>query len=446
MATQKQAYSFDVVLSHRHGMHTSSISRLDSFDLASDARNNKSKPSQLPSDTHEVLTDYVCQWVYLNPGLTFFQIQSLACWMLRTAYRLIDSEDNRPKAPSAPDAMGSKNSQSSLVVPQRPRGLAAMIRFYTVLSPASAQTERFPDCETVWKMLTGLHTHLSQAQNFFHQRAILQERPAELVKRCFVLPVLEFSLVDWERSLGRRNTSTVAESLKEDVQQQQQQQQMQPEIQSSRSLVEDLKRAIRRETVERVRSGPSLQRHRTAGGKTSVQHQNDAVQDGTDFWTLPRPQSQLGPIRKPTSPADVVYERRRVDVAGPIVSAFERAESIVKFKISVSPPTPPPSPSSRRIVPTSPPPTPPSSPATDTTAPARQDSLQSAKGQVDRSSDLADARPGEIAMSKDHLRSEASGHEKVTREEESASDLQPPRLSLPGYCLCCGIIASSSRH
>ncbi|KAI6905954.1 hypothetical protein KC318_g5413 [Hortaea werneckii] len=442
MATQKQAYSFDVVLSHRHGMHTHPISRLDSFDLASDARKNKFENSQLPSDTHEVLTDYACQWVYLNPGLTFFQIQSLACWILRTACRLVETEVDVRDAPIPQDGTRHMELQRSLVAPQHPRGLTAMIRFYTVLSPASAQTERFPDCETAWEMLTGLHAHLSQAQNFFHQRAILQERPAELVKRCFVLPVLEFSLVDWERSLGRRNTSIVAESLKEDVQQQQ----MQPEIQSSRSLVEDLKRAIRRETVERVRSGPSLQKHGTAGGKPPAQHQNDAVQDGTDFWTLPRPQSQLGPIRKPTSPADVVYERRRVDVAGPIVSAFERAESIVKFKISVSPPTPPPSPSFRPIVPTSPPPTPPSSPATDTTAPARQDSLQSAEGQVDRSSDLADARPGEIAMSKDHLRSEASGHEKVTREEESASDLQPPRLSLPGYCLCCGIIASSSRH
>ncbi|KAI7235901.1 hypothetical protein KC330_g4002 [Hortaea werneckii] len=444
MATQKQSYSFDVVLSHRHGMHTSSISRLDSFDLASDARKTKSETSQLPSDTHDVFTDYVCQWVYLNPGLTFCQIQNLACWILRTACRLIETEEDLRDAPNAANALngtGRAELQPSLAAPQRPRGFTAMIRFYTVLSPPGAQTERFPDCETAWKMLAGLHAHLSQAQNFFHQRAILQERPAELVKRCFVLPVLEFSLLHWERSWSRRNASIVAESLKGDLQQQ-----MQTEIQSSRSLVDDLKRAIRRETVERVRSEPSLQKRRTAGGKTSVQHQNDRVPDGTDFWTLPRPQSQLGPIRKPTSPADVVYERRRVDVAGPIVSAFERAESIVKFKISVSPPTPPPSPSSRPIVPTSPPPTPPSSPATDTTAPARQDSLQSAEGQLDRSSDLVDAKPGEVPMSNEHLRSEASGHEKVTREEEPASDLQPPRLSLLGSCLDCGIIASSSRH
>ncbi|KAI6905723.1 hypothetical protein KC318_g5845 [Hortaea werneckii] len=442
MATQKQAYSFDVILSHRHGMHTSSISRLDSFDLASDARKTKSETSQLLSDTHDVLTDYVCQWVYLNPGLTFFQIQSLACWILRTACRIIEPEEDVRDAPIAPDGTGRAELQSWLVAPQRPRGLTATIEFYAVFSSPSAQTERFPDWETAWKMLTGLHAHLLQAQNFFHQRAILQERPAELVKRCFVLPVLELSLLDWERSWGRRNADTVAESLKEDLLQQQ----MQTEIQSSRSLVEDLKRAIRRETVERVRSGPGLQRHRKAGGKTSAQHQNDAVQDGTDFWTLPRPQSQLGPIRKPTSPADVAYERRRVDIAGPIISAFERAESIVKFKISVSPPTPPPSPSSRPIVPTSPPPIPPSSPATDTTAPARQDSLQSTDGQLGQSSDLADAKPGEITMSNEHLRSEASGHEKVTREEDPAGDLRPPRLSVPGYCLCCGIIASSSRQ
>lgn len=441
MATQKQAFSFDVVLSHRRGMHTSSISCLDSFDLASDARSNKSGNPKLPSDTHDVQTDYACQWVYLNPGLTFFQIRSLACWILRTACRLIEPEEDVRDAPIALGGTGRAELQPSLVVPQRPKGLTAITRFYTVLSPASAQTERFPDRETAWKMLAGLHAHLSQAQNFFHQRAVLQERPAELVKRCFVLPVVEFSLIDWEKSWGRRSAGTVAESLKGDPQQQ-----MQTEIQSSRSLVEEIKRGIRRETVERVRSGPSLQRHSTAaGGKTSAQHWNDAISDGADFWTLPRPQSQLGPIRKPTSPADVAYERKCVDIAGPIISAFERAESFVPFKISVSPPTPPPSPF-RPIVPTSPPPTPPSSPAADTTAPARQDSLQSAEGQLVQSSDLADAKPEKAAMSNEYLRSETSGHEKVTREEEPAGDVQPPRLPLPGYCLCCETIASSSRH
>ncbi|KAI7518728.1 hypothetical protein KC316_g20364, partial [Hortaea werneckii] len=101
MATQKQSYSFDFVLSHRHGMHTSSISRLDSFDLASDARETKSETSQLPSDTHDVFTDYVCQWVYLNPGLTFCQIQNLACWILRTACRLIETEEDLRDAPNA---------------------------------------------------------------------------------------------------------------------------------------------------------------------------------------------------------------------------------------------------------------------------------------------------------------------------------------------------------
>ncbi|GAB1740878.1 hypothetical protein NU219Hw_g5954t1 [Hortaea werneckii] len=427
MATQKQAYSFDIFLSHRHGMHTTPISGLESFDLASDARSNTSGTSQLPLDKHDVLADYACQWVYLNPGLTFFQIRSLACWILRTACRLIEPEEDIRDAPIALDATGRAELRPSLVAPQRPRGWTAIIRFYAVLSPPIAQTERFPDCETAWQMLAGLQAHLSQAQNFFHQRAILKERPAELVKRCFVLPVLEFSLIDWERSWGRSNAGTVTERLKGDSQERQ------TEIQSSRSLVEDIKRAIRRETVERVKSRPRLQRHRTAGEKFSAQHhQNDRVPERTDFWALPRPQSLLGPIRKPTSPADVAYERERVDIAGPIISAFERAESIVKFKISVSPPTPPPSPLQTVVPTSSPPPTPPVSPAADAAAPARQDSLQCADGQLGQSTDVADAKSGNFAVCNEHLRSEASGHEQVTREEEAAGDLQPPGSSLAG--------------
>ncbi|KAI6878570.1 hypothetical protein KC363_g2374 [Hortaea werneckii] len=432
MACQKQAYSFDVLLSHRHGLHTTAISRLDSFDLASDARIKTSKTIQLQSNTYDLLTDYACQWVYLNPGLTFFQIQSLACWILRTACRLVEPDDDKHMATSAPDEMGSGNVQSSPVASQRPRGLTAMIRFYAVLSPPSAQTERFPDCETAWEMLAGLHAHLFQAQKFFHRRAVLNERPAELVKRCFVLPVLEFCLMDWEISRGRKGVLLQRES----------------EDQSTRSLVEEIKRDIRRETVERVRFGPSLQRHRMAGGKPSVQHRPDRVPDKTDFWTLPRPQSHLGPIRKPTSPADAVDERRRIDIADPIVSAFERAESLVKFRISISPPTPPPSPF-RPTVPTSPPPTPstpPRSTTADATTPARQDSLQSAEERLDRPPDVGDSKTGEVAKSKEHLRREASGHEKVTGKEKAARNVRPPRLSLPGYCVCCGVMASSSRH
>ncbi|KAI6805183.1 hypothetical protein KC332_g14414 [Hortaea werneckii] len=433
MASQKQAYSFDVLLSHRHGMHTTAISRLDSFDLASDARNNHSKTFHPPSDTPDLLTDYACQWVYLNPGLTFFQIRSLACWILRTACRLVEPDGDKLTAPSAPDEMGSGNVQSSPVASQRPRGLTAMIRFYAVLSPPSAQPERFPDCETAREMLAGLHAHLFQAQKFFHRRAVLKERPAELVKRCFVLPVLEFCLMDWEISRGRRGVLLQRES----------------EDQSTRSLVEDIKRDIRRETVERVRSGPSLQKHRMAGGKASVQHRTDRVPDGTDFWTLPRPQSHLGPIRKPTSPADAVDERRRIDIADPIISAFEGAESLVKLQISLSPPTPPPSPF-RPIGPAlSPPPTPPASPASpavDVTTPARQDSLQSAGGQLDQPPDVEFSKTEEVAKSKEHLRREASGFEKVTGEEAAARNVQPPRFSLPGYCVCCGVMASSSRH
>ncbi|KAI7369857.1 hypothetical protein KC354_g1625 [Hortaea werneckii] len=365
MASQKQAYSFDVLLSHRHGIHTTAISRLDSFDLASDARSNHSKTSQPPSDTHDLLTDYACQWVYLNPGLTFFQIRSLACWILRTACRLVEPDDEKLTAPSAPDEMKSGIVQSSPVASQRARGLTAMIRFYAVISPPSAQTERFPDCETAWEMLAGLHAHLFQTQKFLHRKAVLKERPAESVKRRFVLPVLEFCLMDWEISRGRKGVLQHRET----------------EAQSTRSLVEDIKRDIRRETVERVRFGPSLQRQRMAGGKPSAQHRTDQVPDGTDFWMLPLPQSHLGPIRKPTSLADAADERRRIDIADPIISAFERAESLVRFQISISPPTPPPSPF-RPIIPTSPPPTPstpPRSPTADATTPARQDSLQSAE-------------------------------------------------------------------
>ncbi|GAB1733485.1 hypothetical protein NU195Hw_g9389t1 [Hortaea werneckii] len=435
MASQKQAYSFDVLLSHRHGMHTSSISRLDSFDLASEARNNGSKTSQLPSDAHDVLTDYACQWVYLNPGLAFFQIQSLACWILRNACRLVESKDEKLGASIAQDGTGREKLQPSLVAPPRPKGLTAIIRFYAVLSPPSVQTERFPDRETAWEMLAGLHEHLSLAQRFFHRGAILKERPAELVKRCFVLPVLEFCLADWAISRGRKGAL----------------QQRETEDYSTRSLMEEIKRDVRRETVERVRAVPNFQKHRMAGGKPSIQHQTDRVPDGTDFWTLPRPQSQLGPIRKPTSPADAADESRRLDIAGPIVSAFERAESLVKFQISISPPTPPPSPF-RPNLPATPPPTPPAtppaSPTTDATAPVRQDSLPSAEEQIDGSPGSGDARQGEdgIGAAEEHVRSEAPGHEKVTREEEPARKVRPPRLSMPGYCVCCGIIASSSRR
>ncbi|KAI7261589.1 hypothetical protein KC345_g9705 [Hortaea werneckii] len=439
MASQKQAYSFDVLLSHRHGMQTSSISRLDSFDLASDARNNNSRTPQLPSDTQDLLTDYACQWVYLNPGLTFFQIQSLACWILRTACRLVGHEDEMLGESIAQDRTGREKLQPSPVAPQHPTGLTAMIRFYAVLSPPSAQTERFPDCETAWEMLAGLHEHLSQAQKFFQQRAVLKERPAELVKRCFVLPVSEFCLADWTMSRGRRNAGPVAESLKGGSQQRE------TEDYSTRSLVEEIKRDIRRETVERLRLGSSLQSHRTADGIPLIQHRTDRAPDGTDFWTLPRPQSQLGPIRKPTSPADAEDEKRRIDIAGPMISAFERAKSLVKFQISISPPTPPPSPF-RLNSPAAPPATPPISPAVDATAPVRQDSLPSAEGQVDRSPGVGDARQGGDAISEEHLQSEVSGHEKVTREEEPARNVRPPRLSVSGYCVCCGIIASSSRH
>ncbi|KAI6866756.1 hypothetical protein KC343_g8249 [Hortaea werneckii] len=425
MASQKQVYSFDVLLSHRHGMHISSISRLDTFDLASEARNNNSRTPQLTSDIQDPLTNYACQWVYLNPGLTFFQIQSLACWILRTACRLVESEDDVLDAPSAQDGTGREKLQPSLVAPQHPKGLTAIIRFYAVLSPLSAQTERFPDYETAWEMLAGLHEHLSQAQKFFHQRAVLKERPAELVKRCFVLPVLEFCLADWAISRGRKGALQPRET----------------EDYSTRSLMEETKRDIRRETVERLRIVPSLQSQRTTGGKPSIQHQTDRVPKETDFWTLPRPQSQLGPIRKPTSPTDAADEKRRLDIAGPIVSAFERAESLVKFQISISPPTLPPSPF-RPILPATPPPTPPA----DTTAPARQDSLPSAEEQIDRSPGSGDARQGEDGAAEEHLGSEAPRHEKVTGEEKPARKVRPPRLSMQGYCVCCGIIASSSRH
>ncbi|KAI7215118.1 hypothetical protein KC343_g12045 [Hortaea werneckii] len=429
MVSKKQAYSFDVLLSHRHGMHTSSISRLDSFDLASDARNSNCRTSQLPSVAHDLLTDYACQWVYLNPGLTFFQIQSLACWILRTACRLVEPEDDKLTAPSAQDGTRREKLQPSLVGPQHPRGLTAIIRFYAVLSPPSAQTERFPDFETAWEMLAGLHEHLSQAQKFFHQRAVLKERPAELVKRCLVLPVLEFCLMNWAISRGQKGAL----------------QQSETEDYSTRSLMEEIKRDLRRETIERVRTVPNLQKHSPAGGKPSIQHQTYRVPDATDFWTLPRPQSHLGPIRKPTSPADAAAEKRRLDIAGPIIFAFERAESLVKFQISISPPTPPPSPF-RPNLPATPPPTPPVTPPRDATAPARQDSLPSAEGQMDRSPGSGDARQGEDGAAEEHLRSETPGHEKVRREEEPARHVRPPRLSMPGYCVCCGIIASSSRR
>ncbi|KAI6805185.1 hypothetical protein KC332_g14408 [Hortaea werneckii] len=430
MASQKQAYSFDVLLSQCHGMHTTPISRLDSFDLASEARNNNSRNPQLPSDTQDLLTDFACQWVYLNPGLTFFQIQSLACWILRTACRLVELGDDVLGASSAQDGTGRDKLHPPLVAPQRPRGLTAIIRFYAVLSPPSAQTERFPDPETAWEMLTGLHEHLSLAQKFFHQRAVLKERSAELVKRCFVLPVLEFCLADWAISRGRKGAW----------------QQSETEDYSTRSLVMEIKREIRRETVERVRVGPHLQKPRTAGGKTSIQHQTDRVPLlGTDFWTLPRPQSQLGPIRKPTSPTDAADERKRIDIAEPIISAFERAESLVKFQISISPPTPPPSPF-RPILPATPPSTSPASPTADATAPVRQDSLPSAEEQMDRSPGSGGARQEEDGAAEEHVRSEVSGKEKVRREEEPVRKVRPPKLSMPGYCVCCGIIASSSRR
>lgn len=142
---------------------------------------------QPPVGASDLLTDHSAQWVLLNFGLTSRHIQQLGDWLLNIANTAVPDECRRFDAP--PNMPGEHlDEESRIMTAKSPNGLTAVVRFY-----ANSGIDAVADVLGFngRKMLERLNETLQDAQKTF-QDIHLQERPSDIVKRCFLLPVLQW--------------------------------------------------------------------------------------------------------------------------------------------------------------------------------------------------------------------------------------------------------------
>lgn len=259
MAIRQKASFFDLTLDHCDGINTGVIRPMRRFcPDAEPSDDDDSDPGEA-----DFMTGFAAQFVFINSGFTVSRIRELAKWLLETANTLIHSA-------------GTKSGQSAHSKGRA--GFTAVLRFYATASlqtPADGESERE---EFGLSMLSNLRDRLVAAQEQLQTQAVV-ERPAELVRRCFVLPTTEFHLIEIGEREGRtRLSSGVGCSGK---------QQLWIERGMALRLVRDAYRAMEvEEVVER-------EQLTIAAGRSSPHHDSGASQPSPRLepgcWTLPRP-------------------------------------------------------------------------------------------------------------------------------------------------------------